>query len=201
MIVKIKSSVRWVGHLARRLDDVDKKILCLLSENPELSQAELSKRLEISQPAVSMRVRKMEENGTLARFVGVDVKRAELFLAKVDVSTNSVEKVLGFLDTCPLYLNSFMTSGRHNLTIFLQGENIRSLMSCVDSHFRQKLPVRNLEFDLIITPNRPFIVPIRPYMEKKKLTTCGADCSACAFYASERCLGCPSSVHYKGKLL
>lgn len=187
--------------MPRTIDDNDKKILRMLSENPQLSQTELSKRLRISQPAVSARMHKLEDSGALVRLVGTDVKKSQLFLARVNVSTNSVEKVLKFLDTCPLYLNSFLTSGRHNLTIFLLGENIRSIMSCVDSHLRKNLPVRNLEFDLIVTPVRSFVVPIKPDLDKKKNSTCGADCSACTFYSSERCLGCPSSVHYKGNLL
>jgi Lrp/AsnC family leucine-responsive transcriptional regulator len=187
--------------LAKVIDDTDKKIICLLSENPQLSQAELSERLKISQPAVSARIRKLEEKGALARLVGTDIKKAQLFLAKVDVSTDNVEQVLKFLDTCPLYLNSFLTSGRHNMIIFLIGENIRSVMSCVDSRLRQNLPVRNMEFDLIVTPIRPLIVPIKPNMEKKRTTPCSADCSICTFYLNDRCLGCPASIHYKGNLL
>jgi len=172
-----------------------------MSEHPQISQAELSKRLKISQPAVSARIHKLEEKGILAHLIGIDVKKAQLFLAKVDLSTNNVEEVLKSLETCPLYLNCFLTSGRHNMSCLLIGENIRSILSCVDSRLRQNLPVRNLEFDLIVTPTRPLIVPVKPQTERKKITPCGADCSVCTFYTSDRCLGCPASIHYKGKLL
>jgi Lrp/AsnC family leucine-responsive transcriptional regulator len=187
--------------LASKLDEKDKKILSLLCQNPEVSQAELSKQLKISQPAVSARVRKLEQKGALAHVVGTDVKKAQLFMAKLDVATNHVEQFLKSLDECPLYLNSFVTSGKSNLTVLLVGENIRSIMSCVDSHLRQNPLVKDTEFDLIITPVRPFIVPIKPSMEKKKITPCGADCGNCALYASDRCLGCPATVQYKGQLL
>jgi Lrp/AsnC family leucine-responsive transcriptional regulator len=183
------------------MDEVDKRILFVLSQNPQLSQAELSEQLRISQPAVSARIRKLEGNGSLARLVGTDIKKAQLFLAKVDISTDNVEQVLKFLESCPLYLNSFLTSGEHNMTILLVGENIRSIMSCVDSHMRQGLQVRNMEFDLIVTPIRPLIVPIRPIMDKKTTTPCNADCSVCTLYAGDRCLGCPGYVRYKGNLL
>jgi len=85
--------------------------------------------------------------------------------------------------------------------VLLVGENIRSIMSCVDSHLRQNPLVKDTEFDLIITPARPFIVPITPCMDKKKITPCGADCATCTLYSSERCLGCPATVYYKGELL
>lgn len=176
-------------------------MLYLLSEQPGVSQAELSERLKISQPAVSLRMRKLEERGILARLIGTDIKKAQLFLGKVDLTTNDVPKVLEVLEKCPLFLNCFLTSGRHNMTCLLVGENIRSIMSCVDSRLRKNLPVENLEFDLIVTPTRPLVVPVKPRMEKQETTPCGADCSACDFYTSERCLGCPASVHYKGKLL
>ena len=187
--------------MAKVIDETDKKIICLLSENPQLSQAELSEKLKISQPAISARIHKLEDRGALARLVGTDIKRAQLFLAKVDVSTDNVEQVLKFLETCPLYLNSFLTSGKNNLSVLLIGENIRSIMSCVDSHLRQNPIVKDTEFDLVVTPIRPFIVPIRPSMDKKKTTPCGADCGSCTLYANDRCLGCPATVYYKGELL
>jgi Lrp/AsnC family leucine-responsive transcriptional regulator len=195
------TSISEMEGLVREIDDLDRKILSLLSENPQISQAALSESLEISQPAVSARIHKLEEKGALAYLVGTDVKKAQLFLAKVEVSTDHVEQVLNFLDTCPLYLNSFLTSGKNNMTILLVGENIRSIMSCVDSHLRQGLQVRNMEFDLIVTPIRPLIVPIKPSIEKRKITPCNADCSTCTLYAGDRCLGCPASIDYRGNLL
>jgi Lrp/AsnC family leucine-responsive transcriptional regulator len=187
--------------LTRTIDEIDRKILSKLSENPEISQAELSNCLKISQPAVSLRIRKLEEKGVLARLIGTDIKKAQLFMAKVDLTSNNVPKVLESLESCPLYLNCFLTSGRHNMTCLLIGENMRSIMSCIDSRLRQNLPVENIEFDMIVTPTRPLIVPVKPKMEKKAVTPCGADCSTCNFYASDRCLGCPASIHYKGNLL
>lgn len=196
-----KDKSKNVQPSTRTIDDTDRKMLYLLSEQPGISQAELSERLKISQPAVSLRMRKLEERGILARLIGTDIKKAQLFLGKVDLTTNDVPKVLEVLEKCPLFLNCFLTSGRHNMTCLLVGENIRSIMSCVDSRLRKNLPVENLEFDLIVTPTRPLVVPVKPRMEKQETTPCGADCSACDFYTSERCLGCPASVHYKGKLL
>lgn len=173
----------------------------MLSQNPQLSHTELSKHLKISQPAISARIHKLEEEGVLTHIIGTDIKKTQLFLAKVDISTDNVEEILKFLEGCPLYFNSFLTSGRNNMTVLLIGENIRSIMSCVDSHLRKTLPAKNMEFDLIVTPARSLIVPIRPIIEKKATSSCGADCINCTLYMSDRCLGCPVSVHYKGKLL
>ena len=196
-----KNKPNSTRKLTQTIDEIDREILSNLSEDPEISQTELSHRLKISQPAVSLRIRKLEERGVLARLIGTDIKKAQLFLAKVDLTANNVPKVLESLEKCPLYLNCFLTSGRHNMTCLLIGENMRSIMSCIDSRLRQNLPVENIEFDMIVTPTRPFIVPVKPKMEKKAVTPCGADCSTCTFYTSDRCLGCPASIHYKGSLL
>ena len=187
--------------LTDKLDNVDRKIMSLLSQNPEVSQVELAKQLKVSQPAVSSRIHKLEEKGALAYVVGTDVKKAQLFLANLDVATNHVEQFLNSLEGCPIYLNGFLTSGKNNLTIMLVGENIRSIMSCVDSHLRQNPVVKDTELALMVTPVRPFVIPIRPSVDKQKTTPCGADCGSCTLYASDRCLGCPSTAYYKGQLL
>jgi hypothetical protein len=107
--------------------------------------------------------------------IGTDIKKAQLFLAKVDLTAKNVPKVLESLESCPLYLNCFLTSGRHNMTCLLIGEIMRSIISCVDSRLGQSLPVENIEFDMIVT-TRPLIVPVKLKMEKKAVTPCEADC-------------------------
>lgn len=187
--------------LTRDIDIIDKKILSMFSENPQTSQAEISKRLKISQPAVSARIRKLEERGILSYVVGTDVKKAQLFIAKVDITTNQVEDFLKSVESCPLYMNCFLTSGGHNMTCFLIGEDMKSVMSCVDSRFRQNPAIKSMECDLVMNPTKSLVVPVKPQMEKKKISPCGKDCSVCTFYTSDRCLGCPASIYYKGKLL
>ncbi len=184
-----------------KIDNVDRKILKLLSQDSEISQVDLAKHLGISQPAVSSRINKLKKTGALTYLTGVDIKKAQLFLAKIDVVTNDVDHLLDSMNHCPCYLNSFLTSGRHNLTVFLVGENVRSLVSCADSHIRSNPLVKEIEFNVILTPIRSFVVPVEFHPEKKQTTPCGKDCGNCNLYADNRCSGCPTSIHYKGTLL
>ncbi len=105
--------------MARDIDETDKKILRMLAEQPQMSQAEISGRLKISQPAVSARIHKLEDKGVLSYLVGTDIKKAQLFMAKVDITTDKVEQLLKTLENCPLYLNCFLTSGKHNMTCLM----------------------------------------------------------------------------------
>lgn len=173
----------------------------MLSEDTHLSQAEISKRLNISQPAISARIHKLEERGLLSHLVGTDVKKAQLCLAKVEITTNQVEGFLKSVENCPLYMNCFLTSGRHNMTCFLMGEDMKSVMSCVDSRFRQNPTIKSMECDIVMNPTKSLIVPVKPHMDKQKVSPCSKDCSVCTFFISDRCLGCPATIHYKGKLL
>jgi DNA-binding Lrp family transcriptional regulator len=187
--------------VSKNIDNLDKKILTLLCENPETSQVELAKRLKVSQPAISARIKKLQEKGILKLLTGAEIKKAELFLAKIDIATTNIDEILNILNKCPLYFNGFLISGKYNLMIFLMGENIRSIMSCVDSHIRLIPSIKEMEFNLVITPIREFVVPIKPIVDKKTITPCQKDCSVCTFYINTRCLGCPASIHYKGCIL
>lgn len=50
------------------LDDIDKKILRILQRNAKISVKELSSNIDMSQPAVSERIRKLEKNGFIEKY-------------------------------------------------------------------------------------------------------------------------------------
>lgn len=190
--------------MAIEIDEVDKRIISLLLQNPEVSQSEIAEVLKTSQPAISTRISKLKNKGILSYSIGTDVKKAQLFLAKIDIITDDTEQILNFMDKCPLYFNAFLTSGRYNLTVLMIGENLRSITSCMN-HMRQNAAINKLikdvEFNFVVASARNFIVPVKPNLDKKKITPCGKDCDDCTFYMNDRCLGCPASIKYKGTLL
>ena len=52
-------------------DDIDRKILELLSQNSRLSVREISKIIDSSPPTVSRRIRKLEERGIIKGYVSI----------------------------------------------------------------------------------------------------------------------------------
>lgn len=187
--------------MLKKLDSTNRKIISLLSENPEMSQIELSHHLGLSQPAVSARIRELRKNGVIEPILGMNIKKAGLHLAKIDLASSNTEKILGFFDICPLYLTGLVTSGRHNLCLFLVGENISSIEAFVDRNLRTKPYVTDMEFNVVITPTKDFILPVKVNTEKKEKAPCGEICKDCSHYKSGRCLGCPSTIYYRGTIL
>jgi len=184
-----------------KIDEVDRKIVSLLTKNPEMSQSEISEFLKISQPAVGVRIRKLKDEGIITHLVGIDLKKSGLFLAKVDIETRESQRILDFFKVCPLYANGLVTSGKRNLCLFLLAENIRSIVACIDKHIRGNSDIVDMELNFVIAPTNDIILPITLDKEEKQTSPCGEKCFECSYYTSDRCLGCPRTVAYKGTFL
>lgn len=63
----------------KKLDDLDRKLLRFLQENGRITSAELARRVNLSPPGLQKRLKKLEESGTIDRYVTL-VNRAVLGL-------------------------------------------------------------------------------------------------------------------------
>ncbi len=86
----------------QQLDDIDRQILYLLQENSRISSAELARRVSLSAPGLQKRLRKLEENGVIGRYVTL-VNREALGLdllcfAQVTLAHHQPECVGQFCD-------------------------------------------------------------------------------------------------------
>ena len=54
---------------ASRLDDLDWRLLASLQEDARISTAELARQFKLSPPGVQKRLRRLEENGVIKRYV------------------------------------------------------------------------------------------------------------------------------------
>lgn len=62
-----------------KIDNIDKKILDELSKDSRLSMSELGRRIHLSSPSVTERVRKMESFGVIKKYsIEVDYEKIEL---------------------------------------------------------------------------------------------------------------------------
>lgn len=184
------------------LDKRDRELLSLLERNPEISQNDIAEKLRISQPSVSARVHKLKKKGALAHVVGMNLRKVDLYMAKVDVIANNTSSVLDIFKDCPYFLNGLIVSGKHNLCLFFVGEDIATLEAIVDGHLRSNPLVRSAEVSIVITPMKDLILPLKMNFDFSSTPPCGngCNCRECQHHISNRCLGCPVTSSYNGKI-
>jgi Lrp/AsnC family leucine-responsive transcriptional regulator len=184
------------------LDKRDREILSLLEQNPEMSQNDMAEKLRISQPSVSARVHKLKKKGALSHVVGMNLKKVNLYMAKVDVMAKNTSSVLDIFKDCPYFLNGLIVSGEHNLCLFFVGEDIATLEAIVDGHLRNNPVVSSAKVSIVITPMKDLILPVRMNFDSSDTPPCGngCNCKECTHHISNRCLGCPVTNSYSGKI-
>ncbi len=184
------------------LDKRDREILSLLELNPEMSQNDMANKLKISQPSVSARVHKLKQKGALSHVAGMNLKKVNLYMAKVDVIANNTSSVLEIFKDCPYFLNGLIVSGKHNLCLFFIGEDIATLEAIVDGHLRSNPMVKSAEVSIVITTMKDLVMPVKMNFDTSSTPPCGngCNCKECAHHISNRCLGCPVTSSYNGKI-
>ena len=183
-------------------DKRDREILSLLEKNPEMSQNDIAEKLKISQPSVSARIHKLKQKGALAHVVGMNLRKVDLYMAKVDVIASNTSSILEIFKDCPYFLNGFIVSGKHNLCLFFVGEDIATLEAIVDGHLRNNPLVKSAEVSIVITPVKDLILPLKMNFDFSDSPPCGNGCNCrdCQLHLSNRCLGCPVTNSYNGKI-
>jgi DNA-binding Lrp family transcriptional regulator len=184
------------------LDKRDREILSLLEQYPEMSQSDMAEKLKISQPSISARIHKLKKKGALSHIVGMNLKKVDLYMAKVDVVANNTSSVLDIFKDCPYFLNGLIVSGKNNLCLFFVGEDISTLEAIVDGHLRSNPLVKSAELSIVITTMKDFVMPIKMNFDFSSTPPCGngCNCKDCSHHISNRCLGCPVTNSYNGKI-
>ena len=182
------------------LDEKDKIILSLTYNNQEISQEEMAKKLHISQPSVAARIKKLKAKGLIEQIIGVNLNKVGLKVAMVRLATTNTEKILNMFRDCPFFLNGFIISGKDNLVLMLVGDDMASLESIIDSHIRPDKDVQSVDFDVIITSIKDFVIPINIPTDALNKSPCDLDhkCEDCYAFKTNRCFGCPVTGKYKG---
>lgn len=181
-----------------KLDQKDRKIISLLYDNQDMSQDEIAKIINLSQPSVAIRIRKLREKGIIEQIIGINLNKVGLYVALVSIRTTNTTKVLNLFRDCPFFLNGFITSGEKNLLLLFAGEDLASLESMIDTRIRPDPDVQSADFNIMISSIKDFVMPIKLIERPLKNPPCGVDYKECQAYKENRCFGCPSTSKYKG---
>ncbi|MBB6672779.1 Lrp/AsnC family transcriptional regulator [Cohnella nanjingensis] len=98
------------------MDRIDMQILSLLEENARISIAEIGRTVSMTQPAVTERVRRLEEQGVILgyRAVLAPKKLGRGVTTFVQFKTNDCGSFERFCEESPEVLELYRTSGEYN---------------------------------------------------------------------------------------
>jgi len=162
-----------------KLDNIDRQIITLVQEDPNLTHTQIAEKINRSQPTVGMRIKKLEKEGILQFQPGINFKKVDLFLATVEVNTKRPNVILDMAKFCPFMLNALRLSGAHNICILIASSKLEKLDIIVNYHFRSNPDVQSVSMELVTEIAKDFILPIDFDSEEHSPTLeegCGDKC-------------------------
>lgn len=127
--------------MAIELDPHDHRILAELQADARLAMAELGRRLHLSQPAVTERVRKLEDAGVITGYHAI-VDGATLgyaIRAMIRVEAMDEAQLLRALDASPEVLTAYEVTGEDNWILEIAVHDVAHLRAVL-SRFSQQTP-------------------------------------------------------------
>ena len=176
-----------------KLDDIDRKIITLVQEDPNLTHTQIAEQINRSQPTVGMRIKKLEKEGILQFQPGINFKKVDLFLATVELNTKRPNEILEMAKFCPFMLNAFRLSGAHNICILLSSSKLDKLDNIVNYHFRSNPDVTLVSMNMITEIAKDFILPI-DFKSEEHIPTLEAGCGDKCKYQMAKLQGLVNNI-------
>jgi Lrp/AsnC family leucine-responsive transcriptional regulator len=188
------------------LDDIDKRLVSILQKNGRTSLSEIGESLGMSHVAVSKRLDKLIKTDTVKLTAGVNSSYLDtkvLFMGLETESLDVAEAIKKKYENCPRLLMFAPVTGRYNVFAVMIAEDTWSLESILGTcSMRTEPGVRKSESWFGNTPLLPhyLIIDVNPKQTGDTAAPCEMDCKTCKRYITDKCVGCPSTTTYKGKL-
>ena len=189
------------------MDEIDKKIIAQLQSDGRTTLQDLSKTIGFTSMGAKKRVERLLKNNTIKVTALINPGALKLHPAIVMLEMESAEAMQELLDRfedCPRVIQIFKTIGGYNLIALVVAENQETLesISMEKCSLRCSKGIRRSEFYPISdTYFSPFLQIREGLAHKgKKVTPCNVECDPCNRYATQKCVGCPTTSHYKGTL-
>jgi DNA-binding Lrp family transcriptional regulator len=117
------------------MDHIDYKILSILHDNARITISEMSRMIAMSQPAVTERLRKLEEQGVITGY------RAEISPSKLGKYTtafvlfksNNCKEFEVFVEASPEIVDFYRTSGEYNYLLKVVTETSETLEAFLET--------------------------------------------------------------------
>lgn len=141
------------------MDDIDRSIIQIIQENSSLTHTEIAKKVNRSQPTIGMRIRKLEKAGILKFQAGINLKTADIILARAEIQTNNPKEIERIVKHCPFMINAFRLSGNSNISVLIVGFKLSEIDNIINCHFRKNHYVESISLDVILDVINDFVLP------------------------------------------
>jgi DNA-binding Lrp family transcriptional regulator len=158
------------------IDEVDKTIITLLQSNPDMTHSEIAAKVHKSQPAVGARIIKLKRKNLICKTVGVNFRKVDIKIAKVEMMVKNVSEIMTKIEQCPFVLHAFKISGNYNLCIMISAPDIQTVDKMVDLCYRSDPNVFTINVSYIISSVKDLIMPINFDIEHFDEFGCGQNC-------------------------
>ena len=189
------------------MDDVDRKIISQLQQDGRTTLQDLSKIIGYTSMGTKKRLEKLLKNDTIkvSALINPDALKLHPAIVMLEMeSAEAMQRLLDRFEDCPRVVHIFKTIGGYNLIALVVAETRETLesISMEKCSLRCSPGIRRSEFYPISdTYFSPFL-QIRENLSHKerKMAPCDVDCDPCNRYETQKCVGCPTTSHYKGTL-
>ena len=146
------------------LDSVDKKILSILKNNARNSVSNIAEEINLSIPATSDRIKKMEDMNIIVGYktivnpqkIGLDILA---LITIISESSADYGKIITYANQTDEIVECFATTGRGSHILIVQTKNSQSLEQLLRTI--QSWPnVMRTETQIILSANKEFKSPI-----------------------------------------
>ncbi|OOC62943.1 Lrp/AsnC family transcriptional regulator [Paenibacillus ihbetae] len=133
-----------------KIDDIDLSILDELARDARLSMRELGKKVNLSPPSVTERVRRLESEGVITGYtIGIDRKKLGFGLEcimEVTVRNGDFEKFKAFAQSHPRVLGCWRTAGRACFFVRICAADLGEIEAFVNSIASYTSPSTHIVF-------------------------------------------------------
>lgn len=142
------------------MDTIDKQILSLLSQNARMPVKEIASRVSLTSPAVSGRIRRMEEDGLIAGYTLVlspdSSKRRVNALISLSMLPAEKDSFLQLLQELPAVSQCYHVTGIHSYIVQVSCRDMDELEHLINKF--QKFGQTSTQIILSTLLHRPMFV-------------------------------------------
>jgi DNA-binding Lrp family transcriptional regulator len=189
------------------LDEIDREIICQLQNDARTTLEEIAKVTGFTSVGVKKRLKKLLDEGAIKNQALINPMLFGLIPAIIFLEVSdgdSLKNILKRFSQCPRVVHIFQTVGGFNLIALVVAEDKDTLesVSVEKCSIRSSPGIRRSEFYQVSENDYSQFLQIKEYLmhQKKDKTPCNVDCIACERYKKKKCVGCPSTIHYRGTL-